>query len=248
MTEHSQNTIKQMFNTDALGSATSSGAATDGQYMSLQDASNQTGYSMGTLRRYIKARKLKYRKLGRSFNSKLEVWVTPDMLNDQPQSEGLDVDEEGEALLGDPDDDYTDESTDHSDRSDQSSTSTLNWLQKKLDEKDEILREKEAKIEKLMHDLASASYRNGYLESQKEESESKVLLLEDKTKEFESKVLLLEDKSREYESKMLLLEDKSKRDEEVNVEVHNVEPEKLEKKSGMGKFLGWFFGKGEKPQ
>lgn len=178
MTDQSQQAMKQMFETDTLGTGAKP-ASTDGHFMSLQEASNQTGLSMGTLRRYVKARKLKSRRLGRSFNSKLEVWITSDMLADQPgQSEMLDADEEIDGLVDDADFDY---SAEGDDQSDNSLSDTMSWMQKKLDEKDDILREKEAKIEQLLHELTSASYRNGYLEAQKSELESKVLLLEDKS-------------------------------------------------------------------
>ena len=179
MTDQSEQTIKQMFETDSLNTAPKV-PSPDGKFMSLQEASNRTGLSMGTLRRYIKARKLKSRRLGRSFNSKLEVLITADMLNDQPETmEVSDVDDEIDAMVDDSDDDYSDESADLTDHP---IAATVNWMQKKLDEKDEMLREKEAKIEKLRQELNGASFRNGYLEAEHKQFESKILLLEDKSK------------------------------------------------------------------
>jgi hypothetical protein len=55
-------------------------------------------------------------------------------------------------------------------------------MQNKLDEKDLLLRQKDDKIEKLMQEIAGATYRNGYLEARKEEVETQLLLLEDKTR------------------------------------------------------------------
>lgn len=179
MIDQPTTSVRQMYEADSLGSESTT-QSQGGEYMSLQQASNVTGWSMGTLRRYIKARKLKSRRLGRSFNSKLEVWITPDMLADQPgESPILDTEDATEGLIDDSDDDYPESGND---QSDQSVRGTLAWMQNKLDEKDLLLREKDDKIEKLMQEIAGATYRNGYLEARKEEVEARLLLLEDKTR------------------------------------------------------------------
>lgn len=53
---------------------------TDGKWMYLQEASEATGLSEKTLRRYIKKRQLKSKRLGKQTNSPLQVWITPDVL------------------------------------------------------------------------------------------------------------------------------------------------------------------------
>lgn len=58
---------------------------TDGQqgkWMLLPDASEATGLSEKTLRRYIKKNLLKSRRLGKSVNSPLQVWITPSTTKD----------------------------------------------------------------------------------------------------------------------------------------------------------------------
>ncbi len=136
------------------------------EWMSVQEASNATGLSMGTLRRYIKSGKIKSRRLGRTINSKLEVFITPALLPDQPgQTEYASIEE----VESDEVDDFHE-----IDQSDQSMEATLSWMRQKLDEKD-------TKIEALSHELAGANYRNGYLEMEKNKFEERVLLLEDKS-------------------------------------------------------------------
>lgn len=55
-------------------------SGTDGKWMYLQEASEATGLSEKTLRRYIKKRQLKSKRLGKQTNSPLQVWITPDVL------------------------------------------------------------------------------------------------------------------------------------------------------------------------
>lgn len=188
-------------------------AATNGEWMSVQEASNATGYSMGTLRRYIKSGKIKHRRRGRANNSKLEVLVTPALLPDKA----------GQTEFFGPEEDLEDDDTsfdevdqpDQSDQLDQSGQPTMAWMCKKLDEKDELLKEKDAKIEMLAHELSGAHYRNGYLESEKSQ--------------FEAKLLLLEDKSR------------SSAVDSVQVEATEVSSEKPA--GAWSKFSKWFVGK-----
>jgi hypothetical protein len=152
--------------TDQLAQARQS----SGQWMTLQEASESTGFALGTLRRYIKRGSLRFRRLGRSLNSKLEVFVTPNMLQsdagDRVSTAGIDdvLTQEVEAFDPlDDQDDYT---------PDQSTSETMTWLRTRVDEKD-------AKIEALMKELQGATYRNGYLESQLETTKDQIKLLTD---------------------------------------------------------------------
>lgn len=180
MTDQSTTNMQQLFNRDVLIEPVK---AETGKWMSVQDASNATGLSMGTLRRYVKARKVKSRQLGRSFNSKLELWITTELLPpEEPiQSDHVELDAQIEAEV-----DYSDhQDFVEPDQTDQSTEDTLAWLRQKLDEKDELIREKDAKIEKLSNELVGATFRNGYLEAEKSGYEQKLLLLEDKSKQSE---------------------------------------------------------------
>ena len=58
---------------------------TEGKWLSLQKASNVTGLSMATLRRYVKKKKLESRRLGRTSNSKVQVYITSDMVEDRKE-------------------------------------------------------------------------------------------------------------------------------------------------------------------
>lgn len=177
MTDQTNVSIQNLFNKNPLEEPSK---AQEGAWMSVQEASNATGLSMGTLRRYVKARKLKSRRQGRSINSKLQVWITPDFLpDDSGQSEVLDFDDEHEATLEEQEDDEILDFRGR-DQADQSIDSTLAWMREKLDERDAQMREKEAKIEALTQQLAGATYRNGYLEAEKKNFEKVMLLLEDK--------------------------------------------------------------------
>ncbi len=179
MTDQTNVSIQNLFNKNPLEDP-SKAQAQEGAWMSVQEASNATGLSMGTLRRYVKARKLKSRRQGRSINSKLQVWITPDFLpDDSGQSEVVDYDDEHEATLEEQEDDEILDFRGR-DQADQSIDSTLTWMREKLDERDVQLREKEEKIDALTQQLAGATYRNGYLEAEKKNFEQKLLLIEDK--------------------------------------------------------------------
>jgi hypothetical protein len=54
----------------------------NGSWMFLPEASEATGLSEKTLRRYIKKKLLKSKRLGKSMNSPLQVWVTPSTAKD----------------------------------------------------------------------------------------------------------------------------------------------------------------------
>ncbi|MBP7864220.1 helix-turn-helix domain-containing protein [bacterium] len=182
MTDQTNVSIQNLFNKNPLEETSKAQAQEEGAWMSVQEASNATGLSMGTLRRYVKARKLKSRRQGRSINSKLQVWITPDFLpDDSGQSEVVDFDDEHEATLEEQEDDEILDFRGR-DQADQSIDSTLAWMREKLDERDAQMREKEAKIEALTQQLAGATYRNGYLEAEKKNFERQILLIEDKMK------------------------------------------------------------------
>lgn len=145
-------------------------AAADGQWLTLQAASDATGFAEATLRRYIKRRKIKFRRLGRSINSKIEVWITPDMIGSPTDSPELfdevtvaDLDVLDQTNEMDDQDDYT---------VDPGTRETLQWLRERLDDKD-------AKIEALTKELLGASYRNGYLESEVLTQKEQLKLLTD---------------------------------------------------------------------
>lgn len=186
MTDQTNVSIQNLFNKNPLEEPGKT-SSLEGAWMSVQEASNATGLSMGTLRRYVKARKLKSRRQGRSINSKLQVWITPDFLpDDSGQSEIVEFDDEQEATLEDQEEDEILDFRGR-DQADQSIDSTLNWMREKLDERDAQLREKEAKIEALTQQLAGANYRNGYLEAEKNSFEKQILMIEDQAKKtFES--------------------------------------------------------------
>lgn len=183
MTDQTNVSIQNLFNKSALEEP-GKPPSTDGEWMSVQAASNATGLSMGTLRRYIKARKLKSRRLGRSINSKLQVWITPEFLPDESgQSEVVEFDDEPETSIDDSEDEELLDFRGR-DQADQSIESTMSWMREKLDERDAQLREKEAKIEALTQQLAGATYRNGYLEAEKQNFEKQILMIEDQAKKL----------------------------------------------------------------
>lgn len=51
-----------------------------GKWLSLQEATEVTGFSEKTLRRYIKKGSLKAKRLGKQLNSPFQVWIIPDSL------------------------------------------------------------------------------------------------------------------------------------------------------------------------
>lgn len=139
------------------------------QWMSLQDAAIATGMSMITLRRYIKRRQLKWRRLGKSTNSKIEILVTTDLLGGntgQQESEGVDFSIPAEDVYS------ADLDTIELDQNSEMGpvAETVRWLQESIQAKDK-------KIEDLNNLLMSATYRNGYLESQVKSTEEQLKLL-----------------------------------------------------------------------
>lgn len=179
--------VEHLFNKDALTEPVKS-TVQAGEWMTIQQASNVTGYSMGTLRRYVKARRIKSRRQGRSINSKLEILVTADMLADNAESNDvMEFEGEVDTVIESSEEDEFQEFSGR-DQADQSLEATVAWMRQKLDEKDALLREKEQKIEALAQQLTGASYRNGFLESEKAKFEEKLLLLEDKMLVEQSKL------------------------------------------------------------
>lgn len=177
--------MQELFAKDGLGEAANT-TPVAGEWMSVQDASNATRLSMATLRRYMKAKRLKSRKLGRSVNAKVEVYITPDFLPDgEGHNEALELED---ALDTSSENGQIDAylAFDDNDQTDQASESTIAWFRQKLDEKDDLIREKDAKIEQLMKELAGASHRNGYLEAEKQHYSEKIHLLEDRQKTMET--------------------------------------------------------------
>ena len=167
---------------------------TEGKWLSLQKASNVTGLSMATLRRYVKKKKLESRRLGRTSNSKVQVYITSDMVEDRKE-ERVSTDGFEEVLdplnaeLVDQEEDDDDDDEGH-ELVDQTSLAveTPNWLKQRVEEKDDHIQEllqeteskiqeKDKKIEQLQMQLQAASHRNGYLEAQNEVNQEKIKLL-----------------------------------------------------------------------
>lgn len=211
MVDQANLNMQELFAKDGLGELPTN-AAPVGEWMSVQDASNATRMSMATLRRYMKAKKLKSRRLGRSVNAKVEVFITPEFLPDESgHSEALDLEDAVDSAIdAEQIDGYL--NFEEHDQADQASESTIAWFRQKLDEKDDLIREKDAKIEQLLKELAGASHRNGYLEAEKENFTQRLLLIEDR------------------QSKELV----------QPVEVAPVEPAKPEPKGGWSKVASWF--------
>jgi len=63
----------------------------EGTWMFLQDATEATGLSEKTLRRYIKKQTVKSRRLGKQSNSPLQVWITADVLKEAAEDESFDA-------------------------------------------------------------------------------------------------------------------------------------------------------------
>jgi hypothetical protein len=148
-----------------------------GEWMTLQAASVATGLSLITLRRYIKKRTIKGRRLGRTSNAKLEVFVTPSLQisdKDRISTEGLE-----EVLNGEVDEaleEFDDvDQVDH--HADQATRETLEWMRERLDDKEEKIEVLQAKVEQMARELAGASYRNGYLESQNQQYQEQLKLI-----------------------------------------------------------------------
>lgn len=155
-----------------------------GEWMLVLDASTATGLSPATLRRYIKNRRLKSRRLGRTSNAKVQVWVTPDLLDDREDRISTDgLDEILTAETDSLDEEMIDD--EEVDQADQATRETLRWMRSRLDERDlrieELVKDKDQKIEELSRQLQAAVYRNGYLEAQQQMVEEKIKLIEDKS-------------------------------------------------------------------
>lgn len=151
----------------------------NGRWLSLQKASNATGLSMATLRRYIKRKKIESRRLGKTTNAKVQVYITADMLLESGKVDRISTEGMEEILspeTSDLDDDDNDES-DIVEDNEGITADTLDWFKQQVEEKDELLQkltlEKDKVIEELRMQLQAASYRNGYLEALKEHNEEK---------------------------------------------------------------------------
>lgn len=165
----------------------------EGQWMALQEASIATKLSMATLRRYIKRKRLKWRREGKTTNSKVQVWITRDLIDDpnddRMSTEGFDdiLNPESETLSPE---DFVLGEIEEADQVDQANRETLQWLREKLDDREskieeltEKLMEAQVKqlevVQSLNHQLMNANYRNGYLESQQTNHEQTIKLLTD---------------------------------------------------------------------
>ncbi|MCA9814015.1 MAG: hypothetical protein KC652_02785 [Cyanobacteria bacterium HKST-UBA01] len=205
----------------------------NGRWLSLQKASNATGLSMATLRRYIKRKKIESRRLGKTTNAKVQVYITADMLlesgkDDRISTEGL------EEILSPETSDLDDDDNDESDIVEDNegiTADTLDWFKQQVEEKDELLQkltiEKDKVIEELRMQLQAASYRNGYLEALKEHNEEKVRLL---TEEKEALKLITERKDEEVD------------DQREIEDVPSLEQASPDKPGAVKKFFGWFMG------
>lgn len=151
-----------------------------GQWMDVLDASKATGLSPATLRRYIKRKKLKFKKLGRSANAKIQVLVTPELLNDSLEDQ-LSMDGLEDVLTAEEDDPSSQLTYD---QVDYANRETMSWLRDRLDEQGEKLeiaiRERDERIESLQNQLQAATFRNGYLEAKCTTAEEQLKLLVDK--------------------------------------------------------------------
>lgn len=205
----------------------------NGRWLSLQKASNATGLSMATLRRYIKRKKIESRRLGKTINAKVQVYITADMLLESGKVDRISTEGMEEILspeTSDLDDDDNDES-DIVEDNEGITADTLDWFKQQVEEKDELLQkltlEKDKVIEELRMQLQAASYRNGYLEALKEHNEEKVRLL---TEEKEALKLITERKDEEVD------------DQREIEDVPNLEQASPDKPGAVKKFFGWFMG------
>lgn len=166
----------------------------EGQWMALQEASIATKLSMATLRRYIKRKRLKWRREGKTTNSKVQVWITQELIDGPDENcvsiDGFDdiLNSESEALT--PDEFILGEIED-ADQADQANRETLQWFREKLDDRESKIEELTGKlmevqakhmdaVQNLNHQLMNANYRNGYLESAQARQEETIKLLTDK--------------------------------------------------------------------
>ncbi|GEM_PF-1488282 len=213
MVDQANLNMQELFAKDGLGESMNTAPQT-GEWMSVQDASNATGLSMATLRRYMKSKRLRHRRLGRSVNAKVEVYITPEFMdNETERTEALDLEDALDTSGDNSQVEYL--NFDEGDHTDQASESTIAWFRSKLDEKDDLIREKDAKIEQLLKELAGASHRNGYLEAEKQN----------------------------FTERLLLLEDRQNTAKAQPVEEAPAEPVKPEEKGGWSKVASWLSGK-----
>jgi len=128
-----------------------------GEWLSLDEAADAMGMSTITLRRYAKKGTLKWRRLGKTRNAKIQVYVTPEVVA-QGESERVSTEGLEEVLSGD-DTELGEWDVSEAEPGDRVLQDTLRWLQQSVDEKD-------AKIFELSEKLMAANFRNGYLESE----------------------------------------------------------------------------------
>jgi len=165
MTEQSKLTMQESIPQNMAGAK-----ITEGQWLSLAEAANLTGLSVITLRRYVKSKRVKARRLGKTANAKLQVYVTPNLT--ETPDDGVTSDELDEVLNtadAEPVDDEYDDLTEH-DQIDHTNAETMSWMRKRLDESLEEIR-------RLNHQLNGATHRNGYLEAQMDTFREQVKLL-----------------------------------------------------------------------
>lgn len=127
MVDQANLNMQELFAKDGLGELPNNSTPM-GEWMSVQDASNATRMSMATLRRYMKAKKLKSRRLGRSVNAKVEVFITPEFLPDESgHSEALDLEDAVDSAIdAEQIDGYL--NFEEHDQADHASESTIAWF------------------------------------------------------------------------------------------------------------------------
>ena len=165
----------------------------EGQWLALQEASIATKLSMATLRRYIKRKRLKWRREGKTTNSKVQVWITQDLI-DGPDENCMSTDGFDDILNSESDTLTPDElilgEIEDADQVDQANRETLQWFREKLDDRESKIEELTRKlmeaqakhmdvVQELNHQLMNANYRNGYLESAQAKHEETIKLLTD---------------------------------------------------------------------
>lgn len=80
-----------------------------GEWVSLKDASDRTGLSQKTLRRYVKKKTLRTRRLGKSSNSPIQVFLTQELVNSKDAIEEEAIHEATVEEAFDEDDQYIEE-------------------------------------------------------------------------------------------------------------------------------------------
>lgn len=133
---------------------TSKVPAAAGNWMTLQAASTATGLSLATLRRYIKKRIVKGRRLGKTSNAKVEVFVTPEFLN---AGEAGRIAVEGLEEVLDASIEDTLEEVDIADQAAQATDETFEWMRQTIDDKESKIEHLSQQIAELNNKLAAAS-------------------------------------------------------------------------------------------